>query len=200
MVEFWASFLESSVFSLGVVPLLIFFSRVADVSLGTLRVAFIARGHLYLAPLIGFFEVLIWLVAITQIMSNLTHLVYYLAYAAGFTAGTFVGLVIESKLALGMVAIRIIVREDAFDLIQSMKERKYGLTYMRGEGVTGPVHILYSLVKRGEAPGVIELVERFHPKAFYSLEDVRYVRDPFPLSIESRAPIWTRWLRTAKRK
>lgn len=200
MVEFWSSFVESSFFTLGVIPFLIFFSRVVDVSLGTLRVAFIARGHLYLAPLIGFFEIMIWLVAITQIMSNLTSLIYYVAYAAGFTAGTFVGLVIESKLALGMVAIRIIVRDDAFDLIQSMREKKYGLTYTRGEGTTGPVHILFSLVKRGEAPKVIELVEKFHPKAFYSLEDIRYVRDPVPLSMESQTPIWSRWLRMAKRK
>ncbi|HLV00693.1 MAG TPA: DUF2179 domain-containing protein [Acidobacteriota bacterium] len=200
MVEMWAYLVSSSFFTLGVIPLLIFLCRVADVSLGTLRVAFIARGNLYLAPLIGFFEILIWLVAITQIMSNLTHVVYYFAYAGGFTAGTFIGLLIERKIALGMVAIRIIVREDAFDLIQSMKENKYGLTYMKGEGVTGPVHILFSLVKRAEASKVIELVEKFHPQAFYSLEDVRYARDPMPLPTETKAPSWARSLRTAKRK
>jgi len=61
----------------------------------------VSRGKKYLAPVLGFFEVLVWIMAISQIMQNLNNFVCYFAYAAGFATGTFVGIIIEEKLAIG---------------------------------------------------------------------------------------------------
>jgi uncharacterized protein YebE (UPF0316 family) len=77
-----------------VLPLLIFLARVVDVSMGTIRVIFVSRGLKYLAPVVGFFEVLIWLLAIGQIMKNLSSPLCYVAYAGGFAAGNYIGIVI----------------------------------------------------------------------------------------------------------
>ena len=95
-----SGFFNSQVFAFVVVPILIFAARALDVSIGSVRVIFLARGR-RVAAILGFFEVLIWLVVITQIMQNLSNPVTYIAYAAGFATGTYVGILLEGKLALG---------------------------------------------------------------------------------------------------
>jgi hypothetical protein len=97
------SFGPPEVYAYIVLPLLIFLARICDVSLGTIRVIFISKGVTYLAPIIGFFEVIIWLLAIGQVMNNLTNVVSYVAYGAGFAAGTYAGMVIEEKISIGLV-------------------------------------------------------------------------------------------------
>lgn len=156
---------------------LIFTARICDVSLGTMRIAFISRGHKILAPLVGFFEVLIWLVALRQIMANLTNVFYYVSYAGGFAAGTFIGLWVEEKMAIGSRIIRVITRQDATELIASLREEDYGVTSIDAEGVDGHVHLLFSIIKRQDLPGFIGLVDKFNPRAFYSIEDVRFVSE-----------------------
>ena len=90
-------------------PLLIFCARIIDVSIGTLRIIFVSKGKRNIAPLLGFFEVLVWILAISEIMQNLNNWVCYVAYAAGFAAGNYVGMIIEEKLAIGILIIRIII-------------------------------------------------------------------------------------------
>lgn len=164
------------------IPLFIFIARVADVSMGTIRVIFIARGMRLLAPLLGFFEVLIWLLAIGQIMQNLTNLVSYLAYAGGFAAGTFIGIYIENRLSLGVVIIRIITQQDASALVDWLRAAHYGVTTIEAQGVKGPVKIIFMVVKRRDIPNVVTRIQEFNPHAFYSVEDVRFVSEGiFPL-------------------
>src|SRR6185369_4590422 len=85
-----------------ILPLLIFISRLGDVTLATLRHIFISKGLKRIVPFIGFFEVLIWLVAIRQVFNNLNNIPCFIAWAAGFSMGTYVGIMIEEKIALGM--------------------------------------------------------------------------------------------------
>jgi uncharacterized protein YebE (UPF0316 family) len=94
MVE---SVISPEILTYVVLPVMIFFARICDVSLGTIRVIFISKGVKYLAPIIGFFEVIIWLLAIGQVMNNLTNFVAYIAYGAGFASGTYIGMIIEEK-------------------------------------------------------------------------------------------------------
>ncbi len=99
-------------FAYVVLPIMIFCARICDVTMGTIRVIFISKGIRYLAPVIGFFEVIIWLLAIGQVMNNLTNVVSYIAYGAGFAAGTYIGMYIEEKISLGLTSVRIITKED----------------------------------------------------------------------------------------
>ncbi|MCF7794547.1 MAG: DUF5698 domain-containing protein [Candidatus Cloacimonetes bacterium] len=100
-----------------ILPILIFISRIFDVSLGTLRIIFVNKGMRYLAPIIGFFEVLIWLIVISQVMQNMNSPINYIAYAAGFATGNYVGILIEQKLAMGITLIRIITRKKGLFLV-----------------------------------------------------------------------------------
>jgi uncharacterized protein YebE (UPF0316 family) len=120
-----------------ILPLIIFFSRVGDVSLGTLRHVFISKGFRRIVPVLGFFEVLIWIVVVAQVMKNLNNVACYLAYAGGFATGTYVGLRIEERLALGMQVIRIITNQDSGALIAALKEKKHGVTIVDAQGGMG---------------------------------------------------------------
>ncbi len=95
----------------GLLPLLIFFARVTDVSIGTMRILFVVRGNRLVAALLGFCEVFLWIVIIGQIMSQPTGLLHYVAYAAGFAAGNYVGIFIESRIALGLQTLRVITAQ-----------------------------------------------------------------------------------------
>lgn len=164
-----------SVFIWIILPLLIFLSRILDVSLGTMRIVFVSRGLRYLAPLVGFFEVIIWLLAIRVVMQNLNNIACYLAYGAGFATGTFIGLFIEKKLAIGKSLIRIITQKDALELISLLRSKGFGVTSMEAEGKDGKVHVIYSVVNRTDVEKLTEYIQKFNPKAFYTLEDVQYV-------------------------
>lgn len=165
--------INSETFSLIVVPILIFIARVADVSFGTIRIILISRGSKFIAPIFGFFEIIIWLFAISQIMQNLTNITYYLAYAFGFAAGTFVGIWVEEKMAIGMVIIRIITKKDASELIEHLRSTGYGVTSFDGQGSTGIVKLIYMTIERKDIDSIIEIIKEFNPKAFFSVEEVR---------------------------
>ena len=130
-----------------------------------------------LAPLLGFFEILIWLLAIGQILSYLTNWVNYVAYALGFALGNYFGLVIENRLALGKVMLRIITKREADDLLDALRGSKFGITSVDAEGKFGDVKIIFMVLQRKDLEGVIDIIKRHNPKAFYSIEDVRYVND-----------------------
>jgi len=154
-------------------PLLIFSARVMDVSMGTMRIISLSRGWRGLTPVLGFFEVMIWLLAIRQIFNHLNNPVCYIAYAGGFATGIFTGMTIERKLAIGWRVVRVITRLDATELISSLRASGFGVTVTNAEGNTGPVKVIFTVVKRADVQSALEAVTRFNPKAFYSVEDVR---------------------------
>ena len=162
-------------------PFLIFLARVADVSLGTVRVIFISRGYKYLAPLMGFFEIIIWLMAIGQIMQNLSSPVCYIAYAGGFAMGNFVGIWLAEKLSLGTALVRVITQMKADDLVRSLRDADFGVTTVDAQGVSGPVKVIFTIVPRKEVQDVVDMVKRFNPQAFYTIEEVGYAeKGTFP--------------------
>lgn len=167
---------SSDVFTWVILPLLIFISRIFDVTIGTIRVMFVARGNKFLAPILGFFEVFIWLLAISQIMQNLNNIFCYLAYAGGFAAGNFIGIKIEEKLALGKLVVRVITKHDASELIVSLRRKGFGVTSVNADGVHGPVQLIFMVIKRIDLKKVVQAINRFNPNAFYSIEDTRKVQ------------------------
>ncbi len=170
-------FYNSEAFKLIIIPLLIFLARICDVTLDTARIIYVSRGMKFLAPLIGFFEVLIWLISITQIMNNLTNVIYYIAYAGGFAMGNYIGIYIEEKMAIGTVVIRIITQKKASDLVEYLKCDGYGVTHIDAQGSLGPVKVVYTIIKRRDVARVIDIIRKFNPMAFFTIEDIRSVRE-----------------------
>jgi len=171
------SFMDSELFRWVVLPLLIVLARVIDVSIGTIRIIFVSRGNKIIAPILGFFEVLIWLLAIGQIMRNLSNFICYIAYGTGFALGTYVGLLIEEKLAIGVLLVRIITQKDAGDLIEALKRANYGVTSVPAFGTSGKVDVIFTVIKRSAIDNVVQIINRFNPRAFFSIENVKAVRE-----------------------
>jgi uncharacterized protein YebE (UPF0316 family) len=168
-------FINSDLFTYFLLPLFIFLARIMDVSLGTLRIIFVTKGMRKVAPLFGFFEVLIWLIAISRIMQNLDNWICYVAYAAGFATGNYVGMYLEEKLAIGHEMIRVITRRDASSLINDLHERGYGVTSVSAEGIEGKVAVIYIIARRSMIKEVLDLINLHNPRALYTVESIKYV-------------------------
>ena len=164
---------EFDYFNWIILPIIIFFSRLTDVSLGTLRHVFISKGFRKIVPFLGFFEVLIWIIVVAQVMQNLSNWVCYIAYAAGFATGTYVGLLIEEKLALGLQVIRVITNQNSEDLIADLKNSNHGVTIVDAQGAVGPVKMIFTIIKRKDVPQVVDKIATFLPNAFFTIEDVK---------------------------
>ncbi|NLD56926.1 MAG: DUF2179 domain-containing protein [Methanomicrobiales archaeon] len=169
-------FISPELYAWVILPLLIFLARIADVSMETVRVIYISRGIKFLAPIIAFFEIIIWLLAMDVVLKDLSNIVYFMAYAFGFAAGTYVGLVIEERLSIGTVILRIITTEESTDTIAAfLMDGHFGVTYLDARGARGNVRMILSLVNRTDLPKITEYIEKANPNAFFSIEDVRYV-------------------------
>jgi len=198
-----ASFLDSSLFNYLILPLLIFFSRVGDVTIGTLRIIFVSKGKKYLAPVLGFFEVLIWILAISRIIQNLDNYVNYFAYAGGFAAGNYVGMLLEEKIAMGVMVVRVITQKPADLLIEKLIGMGCGITSIDARGTKEDVHVIFSVIHRSELKTVIDIIKKYNPRAFYSVEDVRYVNEgvfPVRRSLLGKSPNGSAFRRWRKEK
>lgn len=163
-------------------PVLIFLARLVDVSMGTVRILFISRNLKVWATLIGFLEILVWLVAISQIMQNLTHWFNYVAYAGGFAMGNYIGMTIESKLAMGKILLRVITTGEPPHFLAKLKSEGYGATYFKAYGTQGPVNVLLIVSPRKDLGKLEKWIQQHHPKSFYTVEDVRLAKEGiFPI-------------------
>jgi uncharacterized protein YebE (UPF0316 family) len=171
------SFFDSDLFSYGIMPLLIFLARICDVSIGTMRIIFVSKGKKYIAPILGFFEVLIWIIAISKIMQNLDNYINYVAYAAGFATGNFVGMIIEEKVAVGFQMIRVFTYQNGQGLLKNLNNGGFGATSVEAHGAKEEVDIIYTIFQRTEIQKVLDIIDQFSPKTFYTIEDVRTVNE-----------------------
>ena len=188
--------ISDSVLNYVLMPLLIFIARVADVSINTLRIMFMMNGKKNIVPILGFFEALIWLLAIGQIFQNVDNPLSYLAYAGGFATGTYVGMTLDEKLALGRVLVRVITPKPLPTLLEFMKEKDYRFTNVGAEGRYGKVNLLFTVMKRDQLQEFISMVKATDQKAFYTIESVKRVSEEDLNIMEDksrfRSKLWSR--------
>jgi uncharacterized protein YebE (UPF0316 family) len=157
-------------------PIIIFGLRIIDVSLATLRMLLTMRNERRMVPVIGFFESLIWVVAVGTAIQNLHSFWHILGYSGGFASGTLVGLWLEGRLAVGLATVRIISKGSGGVVAQTLRDRGFGATEFEGKGREGRVDLIYTLVQRRQIPAVIAEVERMDPGAFITVEEPRTMR------------------------
>ncbi|WP_206811117.1 DUF2179 domain-containing protein [Paradesulfitobacterium ferrireducens] len=153
----------------------IFFARIADVSLDVFRILLLARGYAIPAAVIGFFEICIYVVALSTVMAGgLNDFGRILVYAAGFASGNFIGSYIENRMAVGFVVIQVFPYPDhAEELVSKLRQVNYGVTVLTGEGRSGPREILVVTAKRKDQPRIITIINEVAPDTFFNISDVR---------------------------
>jgi len=172
-------FINSPYFDYIFLPLMIFCLRICDVTLDTLRIIFMTKGYRNLAPVIGFFEILIWITAISRTMQNLNNnWLYYIAYAGGFATGNYVGMLVDEKLAIGHELIRVISRTGSDVMAIALRSAGFGVTTIKAFGMEGEVEILFVVVNRKNLKNAIEIIQKHNPNAFFTIENVHFVNRP----------------------
>src|SRR6187402_1099992 len=134
-----------SIFSFVLLPVLIFFARITDVSINTIRIIYVLGGRRWTATMLGFFESFIWLMAIRQIFEHLDNWLCYVAYPAGFASGIFVGMLIEERIAFGKVIVRIITRKEIKELIDYLNLENFRYTHVNAEGPDGHENLVFTV-------------------------------------------------------
>lgn len=153
--------------------LFIFFLRVIDVSLGTVRMILSIQGRKYVAAALGFVEVTIFIVAVGKVVGNMDNTWNVFAYSGGFAAGTLLGISLEEWLALGYQMIRVITRSENHELVDTLRDSGFAVTQVNGVGKAGPVHVLFSVVRRVRVNQYLDIIDRLAPEAFLTVEDTK---------------------------
>ena len=166
----------TALFALPYGPFLIFGLRIVDVSLDTMRVLNAVRGNRTVAASLGFFQALIWIVAVGNAIKHLNSWYHILGYAAGFATGTLVGITIERALAYGLSTVRIVSQHGGVEIAEALRDRGYGVTEIPGFGRDGGVEIVHSVVQRQHLGEVMRIVDRWDSKAFVTVEEPRVLR------------------------
>lgn len=190
----------SEVFRIIILPLLIFFARIMDVSINTIRIIFVMSGRRGVSTILGFFESLIWLLAIGQIFQHIDNVYSYIAYPAGFAAGIYVGMLIEEKLAYGKVVVRLITRQPLEPLLDFMKSQEWRYLVVAAESIRGSEQLIFSVIKREELPLLLEQFSRHYPNGFYTIESVKSANETGILTEEAPRRWPGTWLGSIKRK
>jgi len=155
--------------------LFIFMLRITDVSLGTLRMIMITRGKRLLATTLGFVEATIWVVAVSQVLTNLDTLWNVVSYSSGYAAGTLLGMWLEEKLALGVVEVGVVSIEKGPEIVQKIRDAGYGATKLQAKGRSGPVTLIVVVVERKHLAKIIGLVSAIDPLCSITVDDQRHV-------------------------
>ncbi|MDP3451277.1 MAG: DUF5698 domain-containing protein [Anaerolineaceae bacterium] len=159
--------------------LLIFVLRVGDMALDTIRVLFVVRGKRVLVWILGLFQSLIFVVAISSVLSQLDNILNIIGYATGFATGNLIGMVIENRLAIGHVLVTVISSNRGTFIAERLRASGYAVTEIAGRGMNGTVFVLHASVLRKDVSQVETIVLESDPHAFVTAEDVRPVRRGF---------------------
>jgi uncharacterized protein YebE (UPF0316 family) len=158
---------------------LIFGLRVTDMTLDTLRVLFVMRGRKAIAWILGFFQALVFVIAITSVLRDLTNPLNIIGYAAGFATGVVVGMTIEGRLAVGHVQMRIISSRRGPGIAEKLRDEGYAVTEIPARGKDGMVTMLNCSIQRRDTSQVQKMVDAVDQEAFITTEEIRPVRRGF---------------------
>lgn len=201
MEEFFTQQLgiSADLFTFLVLPLLIFFARISDVSINTIRIIYVLGGRRWTATILGFFESLIWLMAIRQIFEHMDNWLCYVAYPAGFASGIFVGMIIEERIAYGKVIVRIITRRDIGALLQYLSAEKLRYTHVNAVGPGGHENLVFTVLQREDLEKLLMTLKEILPSAFYTVEKVNRAGESGTVVQESTRWSIGSWLKSIKR-
>jgi uncharacterized protein YebE (UPF0316 family) len=153
--------------------LFIFFARIVDVSMGTLRVILLVKGQRKIAALLGFFEVMIYLIVLGKVVGNIDKPFLIIVYCLGYASGNYVGSKIEEKLSIGRLLVQIIVKEIKCGIVDALRDAGFGVTIFEGEGMDGSSYMLSVITERKKVNELKEIINKLDCGAFLTTMDVR---------------------------
>lgn len=173
---------------------LIFFARIVDVSLGTIRTICVVYGRRVTAWILGFFEVLVWILVVSKVLTNMNDLRYAIAYALGFATGNYIGITIDKRIAFGQQVVRVFTRV-GMELAEKLRQEGFGVTVFVGSGRDGPVEELFIQTPRRRTQHAAAEARKMDPECFIVVDDIRSASTATTRAMQPAA-----WLSVLKRK
>ena len=159
-----------------VLYIVIFLAKTVEVTLSTIRLVFNNKGERIKGATLGFIEVMIWILVVSSVLNNIAEDPFKIfAYAAGFSLGNFLGVSIESKIAIGLASIQIVVNAEDGDLLSdTLRENGFGVTEINGEGKDKSQKcLLFVQIKRRRIPKAIKIIRETEPNAYITVNDIK---------------------------
>lgn len=156
--------------------LLIIVVRIIDVSLGTVRMVLSVRGKKLFGSLIGFIEVLIWFLIVREALVGDEFSIWIaLSYAAGFSLGTYIGIWLEEKLAIGSVSIQVITKGIKNDAVKKVRAEGFAVSTVVTQGKDQENLLLMIEVNRKEIKRALKLINKIVPDSFITVSDIKHI-------------------------
>lgn len=156
--------------------IIIFCAKIVEVSISTIRIVFVNKGERAKGAMLGFVEIMIWLVVVSSVLNNITEdPIKVFIYAAAFALGNYLGVTIESKIAVGLASIQVVVNGNDGEILADMlREQGYGVTIIEGKGKNESIkNLLFIQLKRKKIPEAVELIKQHNPEAYITVNDIK---------------------------
>ena len=154
--------------------ILVFFARIGDVSIGTVRTILTVQGRTVLAFILALFEVTIWILVVSTVISQIKDKPLLIVfYALGYATGNVIGILVEKKLAFGIIILKILTKNAGQQITDFLRDKGQPVTVFMGEGMTGPVSELYIACRRRDLKWILPEVKKFDQQLFYIIEQAR---------------------------
>lgn len=162
--------------------LIIFCAKIVEVTLSTLRLVYINKGEKLIGAFLGFFEVLIWLIVVSSVLNNIAEdPIKILVYCAAFALGNYIGVTIETRLAVGLSSLQVVVDGDQGDaLADVLRDKGFGVTIMEGKGINDrPKALLFVQMKRKRITEAVRTIQSINDGAFITVNDLKSLKGGF---------------------
>ena len=156
--------------------IIIFCAKIIEVSISTIRLVLINKGERVKGAVLGFIEILIWLIVVSSVLNNITEdPIKVFIYAAAFSLGNYLGVTIESKIAVGLASIQVVVNgKDGEVLADILREQGYGVTIIEGKGINESIkNLLFIQLKRKKIPEAVKVIKNHNPEAYITVNDIK---------------------------
>ena len=156
--------------------IIIFCAKIIEVSISTVRLVFINKGERVKGAILGFAEIMIWLIVVSSVLNNISEdPMKMFVYAAAFSLGNYVGVTIESKIAVGLASIQVVVGQKSGEVLaDALREQGYGVTIIDGKGKSESIkNLLFIQLKRKKIPEAVKLIKQHNPEAYITVNDIK---------------------------
>lgn len=161
-------------FNILLTGLFVFFARMCDVSLGTIRTIMTVQGKTVIAFVLALFEITIWLLVVNTVLNQINEQPILIAfYSFGYATGNVVGILVERRLAFGIIILKLLTRSAGHEMAEFLRAKGLPVTVYAGEGMQGPISELYLACSRRKLRWILPEVKKIDPKVFYIIEQAR---------------------------
>ena len=158
----------------------IFFARLIDVSLGTVRTINTVKDRNFIAALIGLVEITVWFLIVKEALNTDNNSLWIVfSYAMGFSVGTYIGGKISKIFIKSNLEVQVILSNKDDKIVDKIREAGYGVTAIEVKGSKDDKYMLYIQIRDNTLEKLKNLIRKLDNKAFIVINETKYVENGY---------------------